>query len=264
MTTSQDSLSHLENRFPWREVEVAGHAWRWLDTASEGPAVILLPGSVGDSAMYMNTLFSLGDRLRLIALTYPALSDPRELTDGLNHVMDHLGLCQATVVGSSFAAYWIQFFGLEHPDRVHALMICNGFTDGADLAENPLFDRDYVENLGSRALHQEWVGRVREAPVTPLQQLQEVMLGSRQSPDNLYARFLGVVRAQPCPALGLDPSRITILDCEDDPLIPLAARERLRSRYPESNHVTLDHGGHYPYFLNPHAYEAALIRCTET
>lgn len=263
MTMAQQTLSELENRYPWQAADVDGHSWRWLDTAADGPAVVLLPGSVGDSAMYANTLLSLGSQLRLVAVTYPALSDPQLLADGLGRVMDHIGLERATVVGSSFAAYWIQFFGRAHPSRVRTLMICNGFTGGGDLAENPLFDRNYVESVDSRALHREWLDRVRNAPAAPLQQLQEIMLARRQSPENLHARFLGVVRARPCPPLSLDPSQITILDCDDDPLIPPAARARLRARYPESRHISLPHGGHYPYFLNPEAYEAALVECAQ-
>jgi maspardin len=85
------------------------------------------------------------------------------------------------------------------------------------------------------------------------------MLATRQSPANLRARFVGVVNALPCPPLPLAPDAVTVLDCEDDPLIPPQVRERLRRRYPQSRHVTLSSGGHYPHLLNSSAYESLLL-----
>lgn len=256
-----DMLTQLESKYQWASVEVDGYEWRWIDTGSIGPVAILLPGSVGDGAMYVATLRALGDRLRLIAMTYPALSDPTILARGLAQVMTHLGLDRSAIAGSSFAAYWIQFFALYYPSRIQALIIGNGFTDGDDLAENSLFDRTYIEGIDSATLHAEWLGRVRKAPASELQKLQETMLAQRQSADNLHSRFLGVVHSAPCPSLSISASDITILDCDDDPLIPPAARARLRDRYPEAHHVSFKHGGHYPHLLNPEAYEELLLRC---
>jgi len=253
-------LGELEARYPWQALVVDGHEWRWLDTARPGPAAVLLPGSVGDGAMFGRILLSLGERLRLVAVTYPALSDPHALATGLAAVMDRLRLPRATIAGSSFAAYWIQFFALARPERVHALLVGNGFTDSSDLAGNPLFDRDYVESIDAASLHAEWLRRVRAMPPSPLQALQEIMLAERQSPDNLRARFLGVVRAHACPPLSLAPRAVTILDCDDDPLIPPAARARLRAGYPGARHVSLPRGGHYPHLLDPGEYEKLLVQ----
>ena len=85
------------------------------------------------------------------------------------------------------------------------------------------------------------------------------MLTERQSPENLHSRFLGVTQARACPPLPLAESDVTVLDCEDDPLIPAAARDRLRARYPKAHHVRLPTGGHYPHVLNPERYESLLL-----
>lgn len=254
----RELLAQLEARYRWRSLLVDGHEWRWLDTGAAGPVTVLLPGSVGDGAMFVRTLLSLGERMRLIAVTYPALADPLQLADGLVAVTAHLALPAHRVVSSSFSAYWAQFYALRHPSRLTALVLGNGFVDGSDLAANPLFDRDFVESVNPQTLHAEWLGRVRSAPVAPLQQLQEVMLAERQSPASLHSRFLGVVRSQPCPSLTLPAGAITVLDCDDDPLIPPPVRARLRGQYPDSRHLSLPTGGHYPHVLNPAAYEAFL------
>lgn len=257
-----DQLTELETRYTWSSFHANGYEWQWLDTMSGGMPIILLPGSVGDGGMFVKTLLSLGQQRRLISVTYPADPNPESLADGLAQVMDHLNMAHAAIVGSSFAAYWAQHFALRHPDKVHALIIGNGFTDGSDLADNPLFDRTHVEAVSSAALHSQWLERIRNAPASDLATFQEHMLAHRQSPENLHARFLGVVRSTPSPELPIPLERITILDCEDDPLIPAAARARLRDRYTKARHVTLQTGGHYPHILNPQEYEATLLRCT--
>lgn len=256
----RERLDTLESRHAWQSLAVDGHEWRWLDTGAPGPATLLLPGSVGDGAMFVRTLLSLGDRLRLIAVTYPALSDPAQLADGLAAVVKHLGLPAGRVVGSSFSAYWLQFYGLRHPQNLRSLVLGNGFVDGSDLAANPMFDRQFLETTSAQDLHAEWLKRVRAALPTPLQQLQEIMLATRQSPANLQARFLGVARSQVCPPLPLPDSAITVLDCDDDPLIPPPVRERLRRQYPGARHVSLPSGGHYPHVVNPRDYEDLLTR----
>ena len=254
-----EQLKTLERQYAWQSLTVNGHEWRWLDTGGSGPAVILLPGSVGDGAMFVLTMLALEGKARVVAVTYPALAQPRALADGLVAVMDHLKLDRATIAGSSFAAYWAQFVALAYPERVKHLVIGNGFTDGGDLAANPLFDRDYVERVEPEVLHEQWLSRIRAAPSSPLQQLQAVMLAERQNPVNLHARFLGVVQSKPCPALPLPASAVTVLDCDDDPLIPPAARERLRNCYPDARHVSLASGGHYPHLLNPTEYQQLIL-----
>jgi len=115
------TLEGLERGLAWQSLEVDGHVWRWLDTGGPGPAAVLLPGSVGDGGMFVSILAAMRSRARLVAVTYPALPEPERLADGLAQVMAHLGLASAVVAGSSFAAYWAQFFALRHPQRVRAM-----------------------------------------------------------------------------------------------------------------------------------------------
>ncbi|MES2785317.1 MAG: alpha/beta fold hydrolase [Pseudomonadota bacterium] len=218
-----------------------------------------MPGSVGDGAMFVRTLLSLGERLRLIAITYPAVADPLQLSAGLSRVFEHLVLPPSVLVGSSFAAYWAQFFASRFPEHVLKLVIGNGFTDSSDLSDNPLFDQKLVASTPAKELHAAWLHRVQAAPVSPLQQLQKLMLAERQSPENLYSRLIGVTSAQACPPLPLDDRNVVVLDCADDPLIPPAARDRLRGRYLGARHVRLSTGGHYPHLLNTDSYESMLL-----
>jgi maspardin len=245
-------VAAVESAYAQGTLEVEGQAWKWIDTQASGPAIVLLPGSIGDAAMFAHPLLALGRNLRLVAVTYPALADPRLLARGLERVCDHLGLQRFVLVGSSFGAYWAQFFALRAPERVRHLVLGNGFVDASDLAGHPMFGEDLV--------HAAWLSRVRQAAPSELRDLQLLMLEERQSARNLHARFLGVVSAEAAPPLDLRAEQMTVLDCEDDPLIAPAVRLKLRARYAGSETLSLQHGGHYPHWLNRPAYTALLAR----
>lgn len=256
----RDLIAQLERRYRWASLDVDGRGWRWLDTQAAGPAVVLLPGSIGDAAMFVRPLLALGERLRMVAVTYPDLSDPKSLARGLEAVVDHLGLPRSIVVGSSFGAYWAQFFALACPSRVRHLVIGNGFVDNIDFDGQALFARSWVEHASSQDVHTQWLARVQSSPESELRDLQLLMLGERQSPQNLHARFLGVARASACPPLSLGDADITVLDCSDDPLIERQTQHRLAARYSGAERVNLQHGGHYPHVINSAAYNQVLVR----
>ncbi|HLS42497.1 MAG TPA: alpha/beta hydrolase [Paenalcaligenes sp.] len=258
-----EELAQLETHHQWATATCGGHDWQYLDTGGDGLPVLLLPGSVGDSAVFVKTLNSVGAQRRLIAITYPAVADAHELAHGLEQLMQQLQLDKAVVVGSSFAAYWIQFFALHYPQRVAKLVIGNGFTEGKDLADNPLFDRETIEQTPAATLHSEWVERLKPLAHQPLQGFLLKLLSERQSPETLKARLMGVVMAQACPALSIDDSDVVIIDCPDDPLIPPAAQQKMRARYPGATHISFENGGHYPHLLSSKQYEQFILDCVK-
>jgi pimeloyl-ACP methyl ester carboxylesterase len=237
---------------------VEGELWPYIDTQADGPALIMLPGSVGTCEMFFKQIDALGHRLRIVSVSYPALSDPSQLADGLAGLMDRLGLARASVLGSSFGGYWAQFFALRYPDRLDHLFLGNIFVTPAELFSNPIFDPAFIAATSATDLQATWRRRVEQAPDSELRSIQLAMLSGRQSADNLKARFVGVAAAKLCPPLPIPHKRITVIDCEDDPIIPPASRQAVREHYAGADLQTLQTGGHYPHILNPNAYNAAI------
>ncbi|RKE67394.1 pimeloyl-ACP methyl ester carboxylesterase [Pseudorhodoplanes sinuspersici] len=237
---------------------VAGVAWSYVDTSAKGPALIMLPGSVGTCEMFFRQIRALGDTYRLISVSYPAEPDPTRLADGLAGLMDHLQLDRASVLGSSFGGYWAQFFALRHAGRVEHLFLGNIFITPNELFSNPLFDPAWIAKTAPADLQAFWLERVEKAPDSELKAIQRDMLSGRQSADNLKARFVGVARATLCPPLPLPAQSITVIDCDDDPIIPPQSRQAVRDRYPGAAIRTLSSGGHYPHILNPEAYDTII------
>ncbi len=237
---------------------IDGEVWPYIDTRSEGPALIMLPGSVGTCEMFFKQIDAFGEKLRIVSVSYPAVSDPSRLADGLAGLMDHLNLARASVLGSSFGGYWAQFFALRHADRVEHLFLGNIFLTPDELFANPLFDPSFIAATGAADLQATWRQRVEQAPDSELKTIQLAMLSGRQSADNLKSRFVGVAAATLCPLLSIPRERIIVIDCEDDPIILPRSRQAVRDHYAGAHLHILKTGGHYPHILNPQAYNAVI------
>ncbi len=104
---------------------------------------------------------------------------------------------------------------------------------------------------------------VRSWPDTdaPQRHLKALLIdsGSRLlSPRAMKARVLAVQVSPAVPPLAIADSRITVLDCADDPLMPRVVQDSVVQRYPGARHVRMDGGGHYPNILRTQDYNALL------
>lgn len=97
------------------DATIAGEVWPYIDTRAEGPVLVMLPGSVGTCEMFYKQIAALGERVRIISVSYPAVADPARLADGLAGLLDHLGLPRASVLGSSFGGIGRSFLRFVIP-----------------------------------------------------------------------------------------------------------------------------------------------------
>lgn len=251
-----------------RRLTVQGLTWRFLETPGtrDGPALLMLPGTLGTAAIFASTLQALGRRVRIVSLTYPMVEDILRLADGLDGLMRRLDLPRASVVGSSLGGFLAQHFAARHPQRVVQLVLGNTLSD-------PGLTRSLVGPRSLQSLrampatvHRDIVlDSVRSWPDTGAAQrdLKALLIdsGSRLlSPRAMKARVLAVQASPAVPPLSIPASRITVLDCADDPLLPRMVQDSVVQRYPGARHVRLNRGGHYPNVLCTQAYNALLAR----
>src|ERR1700744_977513 len=101
---------HLDDAI--RAAQVGGTAWPYIDTGGPGPALLMLPGSVGTCEMFFKQIAALAPAIRVIAVSYPAEPGPLRLADGLAGFMDRIVLRTASILGYSFGGFWAQFVAL--------------------------------------------------------------------------------------------------------------------------------------------------------
>ena len=240
-------------------VLVDENEWQYVDTGTRGAAIVLLPGSVGTHEVFFKQLEALGKQYRVVAATYPACDAPEQIAASFARFVEQLNLRGALVVGSSYAAYWLQIVARAYPRLARGYILGNGFTNGITVGAHPLFSKKLIAQ-DADVIQQTWREAVARNPGSELRSIQLDMLSGRQPASVLQSRLRAVVAAKDVPAPRQSAEPITVLDCADDPIITQEARDAFVKQFPEATRITLEHGGHYPHILNPEAYNEVLRR----
>lgn len=249
-----------------RPLRVSGLSWKLIDTrgTKNRPVLLMLPGTLGTAAIFSDAMLALGDKVRMVSVTYPQIEDIHRLADSLAGLMDALGIKRASIVGSSLGGFLAQHFAARHPQRVDKLILGNTLCDPA--LTRRVVARQAVEALRAQPprMHRDMVvNSVKAWPETDPRtaRLKAILIDSGTrllSARAMKARVMAVQAAPAVPSLDIAGERITIIDCEDDPLLPRAVQDDVVRRYPGARHVRLDSGGHYPYIVRTADYVAAL------
>lgn len=250
------SLEALSARWTVAATSVGGHDVEFLRTSGPGTPVLWLPGAQGTAELFFKQFLAWGDRRRLIALSYPALTDGAALADFVAAFAEAQQCLRFDLVGTSLGGYIAQWVAVRHPQRVGRLVVGNSFVDPGP-AQSP--DKlQALEGRSAEVVKAEMMGRVEAGPDGELKQVQLELVGRRQSAELLRARLLAVQRAVPVPGLGVPDERLLVLECDNDLLIPPPMRAAVRAAHPQARHVTVEGGGHYPFLLRSEAYNAAV------
>jgi maspardin len=223
-----------------------GNLWSWRDNLREAPALVLLPGALGNGDMAWRLAEAMSETSRTLTVTYPSGLAAAQLAGGLVQLIDHLGLDTVGVWGSSYGAWWAQALAVRHPHRVQALWLANMPLDSQAVAAHPLFDAGWLVRSSAADVVQAWRDALASRPDSELRTLQDWMLAHGLPAEAFRARLLQVAHADRLPAAeGI--GRLVVSDCADDAILDAVQRERVRARYPKARHVGFPTGGHYPH-----------------
>jgi maspardin len=257
-------LVEFRKQFPERSIEIGGKTWGVIATKAPpgSPVLVMLPGTLGTAQIFWNQIAALGDRLRIVSVTYPRIDEIVLLTDALAELLDHLGIGRANLLGSSLGGYLTQWFAARYPERVDQVFIGNSLSDPkiVNPSRKPASE---LKELPGEAHQAIVLGSVEtwDEPEPVFGFMKEVLRDSGRNlipADALKARVLIVAGGGEVPPVTIPGDRITIIDCDDDPLIPEVGRADVRRRYPQAQWLRLPVGGHYPYITRPEAYNAAI------
>ncbi|MFC3614524.1 alpha/beta fold hydrolase [Lutimaribacter marinistellae] len=246
---------------PEQRATFGGREWGYVDTGS-GPALLLIPGTLGRGDIFWQQIAALSDRLRVIAVTYPATGGIEEWSGDLAALLDHLGVETASVLGSSLGGYLAQYFAAAHPDRIDRVFAANTLhsANGIDQRMPYALDLDTAPIDDLRAGFgdglQAWAKtHPQQADLVDLL-LQEV--GGRIPEAELRTRLKALKTAPELPDLDLPQDQLFTVEADDDPLIPPAMRAAVRARVAPSAAYRFAWGGHFPYVVRPAEYTAML------
>ncbi len=247
---------------PEERVSVDGREWGVVKVGDNGPALVLLPGTLGRADIFWQQIEALSGRTRILALSYPADGGVIEWASDIATLMDRAGMASATVLGSSLGGFVAQYFTAVSADRVDALIGANTLTSVAPLADIPPYkldlDAEPVENLRQGFT----TGLEAAAAANPASRpLVDLLLGEvegRIPEPEMRARLKALKHGPELPPISLQREKIAIVEAADDPLIPQPMRDMVRERLKPCKAFHFNSGGHFPYVVRPQAYTAIL------
>ena len=233
-------------RHPETRVRLGRRQWGLID-AGRGPALLMLPGTLGRADIFFAQIEALKNRLRLIALSYPDSGGIEDWSRDIARLLAELGLSGVSVLGSSLGGYLAQYFCATHPGLVTRLIAANTLADATPVAGAPPYALD-LDAVPADTLRAGFTARLSEwAEAAPEQAgllLNEVE--GRIPEAEIRARLKALKHAPPLPPCPLPPGGRFSVESDDDPLIAPPMRAGLRASLRPGTAYRFRHGGHFP------------------
>ena len=261
-----NSLIEDRDRFTARHPEqrtlISGREWGYVAVGDAGPALLLIPGTLGRGDVFWQQIQALGGRARIVAVTYPSSGGIAEWASDLAELCGRFGLEHVTALGSSLGGYLAQYFAAAYPHIAERLIAANTLHSVAGIAARPPYSSDLdnapIEEL--RAGFGRGLGAWRDAHPEQAELVDLLMaeVGGRIPEPELRARLNALKHGPELPPLDLPQERIATIESADDPLIPPPMREAVRERLEPSVAYLFQTGGHFPYVARPSLYVSLL------
>jgi len=258
-----DARDSFAARMPETREQLNGRDWGVVDSQGEGPALLLIPGTLGRADIFWQQFRALAPRLRVIGVSYPAAGGIVDWAEDLCTLLDARGIRQAAVLGSSLGGYLAQYLAGAHPTRVHHLFAANTLDTVAGIPDRQPYalDLDHAPIADLRAgflsAMQAW-GQAHPEQIDLVEFLL-AEVGGRIPEGEMRARLNALKRGPELPAITLPPTALTVIDAADDPLIPAPMRAAVRARLSGATAFRFLWGGHFPYVLRPDLYSNLIV-----
>ena len=259
LITARDAFAsnHKETRF-----QRQGRDWGLIDTGGDGPALLLIPGTLGRADIFFRQIAALSPRLRILAVSHPGGGTLGDWVEDIVALLDARGINQAAVLGSSLGGYMAQLLAGLHAGRVSHLFAANTLPSVKGIDQIPPYSNDIwaapIADL--RAGFGRGLGAWAEShpEQADLVALLMAEVGGRIPETELRARLDALKGAPELPECTLPAEAITVIDAADDPLIPPPWRKAVRDRLKPGAAFGFLSGGHFPYLVRPELYTALI------
>ena len=125
--------SYIDNEGQeWKSIDFNGYTWKYLKIGNNRETFIIFPGGLRRPVYGGSFINSLVKHHQIIYPIYPRISNLRELSEGINEVLEEEKIGKAHIYGSSFGGLMVQAFNHFFPEKVDKLVISNSGTTSKD------------------------------------------------------------------------------------------------------------------------------------
>jgi len=265
-TDMSNALIQSRDRFcrqyPEQRILVNHRDWGVIEAGSHGPALLLLPGTLGRADIFWHQIESLSGEARILALTYPETGDITDWCEDIATLMAAKSINSTTVLGSSLGGYIAQYFAATRPELVDNLIAANTLPAVDFLQSIPPYSADLdalpAEDLmlGFNQGLSQWM--IDEPDRQDLVELLLAEVSGRIPAPELRARLNALKRGPELPKQTLAKAHIFTVESDDDRLIPAPVREAVRASLNPIRCEIFKHGSHFPYLTNATRYSEMI------
>lgn len=239
-----------------------GRKWGFISAGNAGPALLLLPGTLGRADIFWQQIEKLAGRARILSVTYPTNHNLAKWAQDVITLLDDQKIKQTVVMGSSLGGYLAQYIASKYPERVSELIAANTLSSVVGINERPPYSAD-IANVPIKLLRAGFLAamQARQRDEPEYQSLLKMLMAEvngRIPARHLKARLMALKYAPPLPEINIGSERITVIESQDDPLIPPPVREAVRAKLNPSITYRFKEGEHFPYVVRPEAYTSIL------
>ena len=168
--------------WPEQHREVNGRTWGMVRAGETGPALILLPGTLGRADIFWQQITALQDEARVLALSYPGAGGVVDWAGDIAALIESEGLEGATVLGSSLGGYVAQYTTAQYPGLCGGLVAANTMPDASIVGGIPPYALD-LKNIDIDILRNGFLDGLRNWTVGghPYADLAELLAAAGQS-----------------------------------------------------------------------------------
>ncbi|MCG8490049.1 MAG: alpha/beta hydrolase [Sneathiellales bacterium] len=256
------SANHSEERYI-----VNGRDWGGLRIGENGPALVLIPGTLGRSDIFWQQIEALKGRARILSLSYPESGGVKVWGEDIANLIKRFELEGAVILGSSLGGYMAQYVAGTYPELVSGIVAANTLSDTTGMEERMPYALDLM-NVPIDQLRKGFTAGLSQwcDGISPYQSLAELLLlevNGRIPEMEMRARLNALKTAPPLPDQTLPTKARFSIESEDDHLIFEDMRERVRKTVKPSRSFIFKEASHFPYVTRPQEYTRILEEVLE-
>jgi len=267
---NQVTMGVLEQPLPERKVvQTPGGAVSYRETG-HGPALFLLHGMNGNSRSWAQQFKAFADFYRVIAWDAPGYGESDPVAPDADayaaqaaHLLDHLKVKRAHVVGHSMGGVIAERFCARHLDRAVSLVLSgthwgNAAPEGAPLAAKYARRLQELEEMPA-----EEYGKVRAGKMLPSSPPPEVFdlvagVASEMRREGLLNGGQMVEKTDNRPFLPTLKLPVLIITGDRDPVVKPQRSEAMMEFLPSARAVSLPGIGHAAYLETPDVFNQTV------
>lgn len=251
------SANHAEERYI-----VNGRDWGGLRIGETGPALVLIPGTLGRSDIFWQQIEALKGRARILSLSYPESGGVTEWGEDIAALIKQFELEGAVILGSSLGGYMAQYVAGTYPELVSGMVAANTLSETAGMEERMPYALDLM-NVPIDQLRQGFTNGLSQwcDGISPYQSLAELLLlevNGRIPEMEMRARLNALKTAPALPEQSLPTEARFSIESEDDHLIFAEMREQVRKTVKPARAYIFKEASHFPYVTRPQEYITIL------